>query len=136
MDLVLLGGCAPIQSMAKAKQNRRIEERIEQEIVVDAYGPEERAMGWYYYLEGQLHFPFRGKCIAARATSPLRKGEEIEIIGLAPAEECEHEMLVAITWQDRHLAIPLAQLEPIQADKTTRQAIKDWHYWLAQCYEF
>ena len=28
------------------------EERIEMEIVVDAYGAEKRAMGWYYYLLG------------------------------------------------------------------------------------
>jgi hypothetical protein len=28
------------------------------EIVVDAYTPEEQAMGWYYSLEDRLHFPF------------------------------------------------------------------------------
>ncbi|OQC08998.1 MAG: Calcium binding protein [Candidatus Cloacimonetes bacterium ADurb.Bin088] len=27
-------------------------------IIVDAYGPEEQAMSWYYYLEEQLRFPF------------------------------------------------------------------------------
>jgi endonuclease I len=31
----------------KPKQNRDREERITMEIVVDAYGPEEQAMGWY-----------------------------------------------------------------------------------------
>ena len=36
--------------MPKAKINRAREERIEMEVVVDAYGPEERAMGWYCYL--------------------------------------------------------------------------------------
>jgi hypothetical protein len=34
---------------AKAKDEER-EERITMEAVVDAYGPEEQAMGWYYYL--------------------------------------------------------------------------------------
>jgi Calcium binding len=122
--------------MAKPKPDRRTEQRIAQEIVVDAYGPEERAMGWYYYLEAQLHFPFQGKCTALRATSPLRKGQQIEVIGLASADECEHEMFVTVSWEDRHLAVPLAQLEPLRVDKTTRQAIKDWRYWLAQGYEF
>ena len=28
------------------------------EIVVDAYGLEEQAMGWYSYLEEKLQFPF------------------------------------------------------------------------------
>lgn len=41
------------------------------EIIVDAYGPEEQALGWYYYLEGTLQFPFTAHCIARRAISPL-----------------------------------------------------------------
>jgi hypothetical protein len=36
--------------MAKKKDEER-EERITNEIIVDAYGPEELAMGWYYHLE-------------------------------------------------------------------------------------
>jgi hypothetical protein len=37
--------------MAKARRNDDRENRICEEIIVDAYGPEEQAMGWYYYLE-------------------------------------------------------------------------------------
>ena len=122
--------------MAKAKVDKRRQQRIEQEIVVDAYGPEEQAMGWYNYLEEKLRFPFRGKCISSRATSPLRKGQEVEITELACAEECEQEMFVTVSWEDRKLAVPLAQLEPIQADKITREAIKDWYYWVERGYEF
>ena len=46
--------------MAKKKprtDNER-DERIAMEIIVDAYGPEEQAMGWYCYLEEKLKFPF------------------------------------------------------------------------------
>jgi hypothetical protein len=39
-------------------------------------------------------------------------------------------------WEDRSLAVPLAQLQVIKADKTTRQAVEDWHYWAEQGYEF
>ena len=28
------------------------------EAIVDANGPEEQAMGWYYYLEDKISFPF------------------------------------------------------------------------------
>jgi len=45
-------------------------------------------------------------------------------------------MFVTASWEDRKLAVPLAQLEPIRADKTTREAIKDWHYWVDRGYEF
>jgi hypothetical protein len=33
------------------------ERRISMEAVVDAYNEQERAIGWYYYLEGRLDFP-------------------------------------------------------------------------------
>ncbi len=42
--------------MAKKKKRRNSarEERIAMEIIVDAYGPEEQAMGWYSYLDEEL----------------------------------------------------------------------------------
>lgn len=38
------------------------EERIIMEILVDTYGPEEQAMGWYCYLNDTLTFPFTARC--------------------------------------------------------------------------
>jgi hypothetical protein len=108
-----------------------MEDRIHNEAIVDAR-PEELAMSWYYYLEGKMTFPFRARCVAAKAVSPLRKGETIEVSRLAVEDACEHDMLVQIRWQGRKMAIPLSQLEAIRADESTREAIGDWHYWLAQ----
>jgi hypothetical protein len=122
--------------MAKVKQDPRREQRIAQEIVVDADDADERAMGWYSYLEDQLRFPFRAQCISHRAISPLRKGEEIEVVDVAPADECAREMFVTVSWQNRSLAVPLAQLQVLKADKTTGQAVDDWHYWAEQGYQF
>jgi hypothetical protein len=107
------------------------------EIVVDAYGAEEQAMGWYYYLQDQLQFPFQARCIVERATSPLRVGDEVEVVDLAPAEECEHEMFVTMQWQQRTLAVPLSQVKAADhVDEETRQAVEDWHYWVNRGYEF
>ena len=123
--------------MAKAERDEEREERIRMEIVVDAYGPEEQAMGWYYYLEDQLQFPFRARCIAERASSPLQIDDEVEVVDMAPADECEHEMFVTIPWERRTLAVPLSQLEAARhVDEQTRQAIEDWHYWVKRGYEF
>jgi hypothetical protein len=118
--------------MAKPKRDPVREERIHEEIIVDAYGPEEQAMGWYYYLEDKIHFPFQAKCIASRATSPLRKGESVEVRALAPEDICSGDMLVQIQWQGHTMAISLSQLSAIDPDEVTREAIKDWHYWVAQ----
>jgi len=119
--------------MAKARKNTERENRIVEEIIVDAYGPEEQAMGWYYYLEDKLHFPFTATCVAERAISPLRKGDEVEILGMAPEEECQHEMFVMMRWERLGLAVPLSQLRPIaEAGNDTNEAVEDWHYWVAQ----
>jgi hypothetical protein len=77
-----------------------------------------------YYLEEHLRFPFQAKYIAWRAISFLRKGLEVEVLGFAPAEECEGAMSITVTWEHRTLAVPLAQLEAIQADKATQQAVE------------
>jgi len=103
--------------------------------VVDANGPEEQAMGWYYYLDDTIHFPFSARCVARRPTSPLDLGDKVEVVGMAPAEECEHEMFVLIQWKKRQLAVPLMQLEGIQVDEETQQAIEDWQYWVNRGYE-
>jgi hypothetical protein len=72
-------------SMSRLKENKTRERRIEMEAVVDAYNPEERAMGWYYYLEDKLKFPFQARCKSKRAVSPLRIGEIVNVLGMAPA---------------------------------------------------
>ena len=112
------------------------EQRILMEAVVDAYGPDERAMGWYYYLKGKLSFPFTARCTTRRAISPLRVKDEVEVIGMGPEEECGREMFVIIRWEKDGLAVPLSQLKVGDADQQTREAVEDWHYWVKQGYEF
>jgi hypothetical protein len=38
--------------------------------------------------------------------------------------------------QGRTMAVPLSQLTAIDPNEQTREAIKDWHYWVAQGYCF
>jgi hypothetical protein len=122
--------------MAKPRKSFTREERIENEIVVDAYGPEERAMSWYYYLEDKIHFPFRAQCTASKMVSPLKKGETVKVLQLAPEETCTGDMLVLIRWHDRKVVVPLSQLTAIDDNESTDQAIADWQYWVAQGYLF
>jgi hypothetical protein len=65
--------------MAKPKRDPIREDRIHNEAIVDAYGPEEQARGWYDYLENKIRFPFQAKCIVAKVVSPLLKGEAVEV---------------------------------------------------------
>jgi len=122
--------------MSKVQKDEVREDRIMMEIIVDAHGSEEQAMGWYYYLDDTLNFPFLTKCIAKRAISPLKVGDEVEVIGMAPEEECEHDMFVMMRWERDGLAVPLMQLEIIHGDAQTRDAVEDWHYWVNRGYQF
>ena len=121
----------------RPKRDKKREHRITMEIVVDAYDAHERAMGWYYYLQERLNFPFTTTCIAKRAISPLHVKDEVEVIGMPDESECEREMFVTIPWEREGLAVPLAQLKPIrETDQGTKQAVADWHYWVQMGYQF
>jgi hypothetical protein len=122
--------------MPRPRKEKVRERRITHEIVVDAYDEWERAMGWYYYLDDRIRFPFRACCNKRRAISPLKKNEEVDVVGLPPEEECAREMLVTVRWRDRTLAVPLSQLAVVKADSATRRAVADWHYWVEQDYVF
>jgi hypothetical protein len=122
--------------MAKRKTDKSREERIDEKIIVDCYGEAERAMGWYYYLEDRLGFPFNAKCIATRSISPLKTGEVVEVVGMAPEDECEYEIFVTIRWEKRKFGVPLSQLAGIKASGETKEAVEDWRYWVTMGYEF
>jgi hypothetical protein len=122
--------------MARLKADPIREDRIHNEAIVDAYGPEEQAMGWYYYLEAKLQFPFQAKCVSANLASPLKKGETVEVRRMTPEDSCSNGMLVLIRWQGRNMVVPLSQLSAVGADEATAEAIGDWNYWVARGYCF
>ncbi len=93
-------------------------------------------MGWYYYLEGKLRFPFTASCIKRRATSPFKIGESLTVTGLAPEDDCMSEIIVITEYHGRALGIPLAQLRPHKVHAATKEAIEDWHYWVAMGYRY
>ena len=51
-------------------QDAERDERIMMEIVVDCYDEDEQMIGWYYYLEDTLLFPFTAVCTNKRSISP------------------------------------------------------------------
>src|SRR5271167_54093 len=104
--------------MKKSKKDPVREDRIHNEAIADANGPEEQVMGWYYYLDDKIGFPFQAKCIAPKVVSPLRKGETVEVQRMAPEDACSADMLVLIRWQRRKMAVPLSQLTALGADES------------------
>ncbi len=120
------------------REDDQREDRILFEIVVDAYNETERRMGWYCYLGDALTFPFPAQCVSRDATSPLRVGQAVEVIGMADDDDCDTRMRVIIRYDGAELAVPLNQLQCAgsEVSASTLQAVEDWHYWLARGYEF
>ena len=122
--------------MKRPSENREREDRFTDEVVVDAYGEEERAMGWYYYAADNIAFPFKARCALKRATSPLKAGDVVEVTGMAAEDDCMQELMVLIKWDDEDLAVPLIQLESPGSTGLTRQVLADWKYWVNRGYTF
>jgi hypothetical protein len=66
------------------------------EAIVDPYGPEEQAIGWYYYLQDKIQFPFEARCIQVRNISPLRKDKHVTVVRMSPEDEWMREMFVEV----------------------------------------
>ena len=118
------------------KNDPERENRIDMEIVVDAYDEYERAMGWYCSLEDTIENKVRCRCRKNRSMSPLKVGDEVDVLEVAPADDCESEIFVFVQWNDRKLAVPLEQLEPISGDPKAIEIIEDWLYWCLMGYEY
>ena len=121
--------------VARVERDESREHRIAYEIIVDAYGEEEQALGWYYYLQDRLTFPFRARCISERRISLLRVGEVVQVTGMCSEEDCLHEMFVEVGWQGRSFGTPLSQLEGVFLEDEARLALEDWQYWIAMGYQ-
>ncbi|MEH2450901.1 calcium-binding protein [Nostoc sp.] len=122
----------------EADENR--EHRIQTEIIVDAEDKEDRAMGWYYYLEEALNFPFLAKWTKKGRKSAASEEKQVEVLGMAPDDECLKDMFVEVAYingkdEDVYSA-KLSEIAAIDADSETQEAIADWLYWIARGYKF
>lgn len=115
--------------MTRVDKDEERDKRIRMEVIVDAYTAEEQALGWYYYLADKVTFPVQARCLQERTVSPLEEGEEVRVEGMADEADCMSEMFVRVEWMDREFGVPLSQLELVEADSDTQEALADWHYW-------
>ena len=114
------------------------EHRINTEIIVDADDKEERAMGWYYYLDDSLNFPFLAKWKKKSGKGSTEK--QVEVLGMAPQDECLKDMFVEVIYPDGKdediFSAKLSEIEAIDADEDSKEALADWQYWLGRGYKF
>lgn len=107
-----------------------MQNKIDYEIIVDCYDEYEISMGWYYYMEESLKFPFKAMVKLKMAHGKM-KLTEIIVTGLASDEEgfmgndFDLEMLAA-----EHLSnVSYSQLSKIKETDETLEALAVWDYW-------
>lgn len=122
--------------MSEVQQDDIREERIMMEAIVDCYDEYEQAMGWYYYLEDRINFPFKAKWINRHNS----EGRNVTVLSMSPEDNCSHDMLVEVLYREGDMEdvfdARLSEIEPLNIDAATEEAIDDWHYWVKRGYQF
>jgi Calcium binding len=126
--------------MPSVEPDENREHRIKTEIIIDAEDKEERAMGWYYYLDDTLNVPFMARWTKKGRKSTSVEEKQVEVLGMAPDDECLKDMFVEVVYPDGKdedvFSARLSEIAAIDADSETQEALADWHYWLARGYKF
>jgi len=114
--------------MTEAKMN----EIIMLEIVVDAKDDEDVAMGWFYYMQDELEFPFE-----AEMESKNRRGEksviQIDVLGLSSSNENNNspEVILEVSEKgsERVIDVGISKLQNVKGDESTENAVAIWKHW-------
>ena len=125
--------------MANRETDPIRENRIDDEIVVDTYDESERAMGWYCYLGDKISFPFLAKWKKTNKKTGAIVEKEVEVLDMASSDDCESSMYVEVAYigeKDDTFTAKLSDIEAINPDPDTEEAIADWQYWVDMDYGF
>ena len=113
--------------MTKSKR-AEIEHRIDYEIIVDCYEDHEVQMGWYYYMEDKLNFPFTAT-VEIEKRNGQKELKKVEVLKSTCKEEFGEDMMVGVAFDEFVHSVPLLSLKNIEADEETLRALGDWVYW-------
>lgn len=114
------------------------EGRIYSEIIVDAYGDEEIATSWYYYLEEQLLFPFDAMVYTHRKFYPGTNtssdcSSRVHLLRLASLERCGMHQIwtmgILSVGEEVPLHFFLYDVHAVEPNEQRVQALSDWMYW-------
>ncbi|NOQ63513.1 MAG: hypothetical protein GQ582_03260 [Methyloprofundus sp.] len=111
--------------------------RIDYKILLDCYDAYEQGQAWTLYLLDNINFPFSAEYIGNSKISLTAK-QAINALELVNSEYASDEdleffiALVEVEVGDILYEIPLEDLQPLTADKVSRQAIEDWRFYIKQ----
>ena len=110
-----------------------IKYKIDYEIIVDCYDEYEVSMGWYYFMEETIKFPFRAKAKLKKRNGTIEQ-QEIKVVGLASDEEgfMKKDFDFEIEVGEHISRIAYSKLSNIKALPETIDAFMIWNYWISK----
>ncbi len=110
-----------------------IQQKIDYEIIVDCHDEIEVSMGWYYFMEEAIKFPFRAVAGIKKRDGSIEK-KEVTITGLASDEEgfMNNDFDLEMEQSGYIANIAFSKLNSIKASSVTLEAFKIWNYWIAK----
>lgn len=110
--------------------NEEMQHRIDYEILVDCYDDDEFSMGWFYFFEEALEFPFK-------ATAQLKKRDGtlemklVKIVGMGSDEVgfLNNDFNLNMEQGQYVVQIPYSRLRDIKASEETLEAFQIWEYY-------
>jgi len=120
--------------MDRIPEDKAMEDKIRDEIVVDAHSEDEVKMSWYYYLYDNMNFPFEAY-YHFRQKSGGAKKRKVQVLEMS-SDENRDGLLVGIAYDEDMFYVPLLDLEDIDADEETLEVTNDWRYWNERGYSW
>jgi len=110
-----------------------LEDYIDEKITVDAYTESEIALGWYYYLEDHLSFPFQAYIRTAYLEHP-EMYSLVTVHRMAGTDRCAYRQMWVLgepsTCSKRLFHFALSDIQQVKAGEQTIEALTNWKYWV------
>lgn len=110
-----------------------IRHKIDDEIIVDCYDDYEVQMGWYYFFEEELEFPFEAE-IGIRTREGTTNVTTVDVLGIATEEgDVDHlqEVSLEVSPQKSELIleIGISKLSNVKGNQAVRDVFEIWNFW-------
>lgn len=112
--------------------DKEITEKIDSEIIVDCYEDHEIDMGWYYFFQGELEFPFEAE-IEIKDRNGDKRMIEVDILGIG-TEEGDFDSTgilfeISPKGMDMVIELSITKLQNIKGGKLVLDTFKIWDFW-------
>lgn len=112
---------------------KEMQQKIDDEIVVDCYHEEEVSSAWYIYLEDNVEFPFEAVA-QLKKTDGSTAQKKVKVVGLGNEEQevTGKDFDVEIEQDDYVYKIAFSKLSKIKASAETLEAFAIWRHWIGK----